>query len=58
MLLRRYHGKAATAEPAEVHETPAGNAGRDAWEAYALTQGRTADELDGMTRNEIRDLFA
>lgn len=39
-------------------EAPAGNASRDEWEAYALSTGRTEDDLEGLSRNEIRDLFA
>jgi len=40
-----------------VAEAPAGNASAADWEAYALSQGRTAEELDGLSRNQIRDLF-
>jgi hypothetical protein len=36
---------------------PAGNASAEEWEAYALANGRTAEELQGLGRNEIRDLF-
>ena len=36
---------------------PAGNASRDAWAAYALTQGATDAELDGLSRNDIRDAY-
>lgn len=39
-------------------DIPAGNASRDEWEAYALSTGRTEDDLEGLSRNEIRDLFA
>lgn len=38
-------------------EKPGANASRDDWEAYALSAGKTADELDGLGRNQIRDLF-
>ena len=37
---------------------PAGNASRTDWEAYALTQGRSNEELAGLSRDQIRDLFA
>lgn len=37
---------------------PAGNATREAWHDYAIAQGRTEDELDGLGRDAIRDLFA
>lgn len=36
---------------------PAGNASKADWEAYALTQGRLTAELDGLNRDQIRDLF-
>jgi len=36
---------------------PAGNASKEAWHAYALTQGFTEEGLDGRTRDELRDLF-
>lgn len=38
-------------------EPPAGNASHDTWHAYALADGMAEDELDGLTRNQIRDLF-
>lgn len=38
-------------------EAPRGNASQDEWLAYAKEQGRTDEELDGMTRDQIRDLF-
>lgn len=46
------------AEAIVSDEAPAGNASRDEWEAYALSTGRTEDDLEGLSRNEIRDLFA
>lgn len=36
---------------------PAGNASREAWAAYALTQGATGADLDGLNRNDIRDAY-
>lgn len=56
MLLRRYHDR-QEAKPAETVEVPGGNASKDAWHAYALSQGKSADDLDGLTRDQIRDLF-
>lgn len=41
----------------EAAVKPAGNASREDWEAYALENGRTAEDLEGLGRNEIRDLF-
>lgn len=37
---------------------PAGNASKQAWYEYALANGFDADELDGLDRNELRDLVA
>lgn len=45
-------------EGAEVSAVPAGNASRETWEEYALANGRSAEDLEGLSRNEIRDLFA
>lgn len=36
---------------------PAGNASREDWEAFALLNGKSAEELDGLSRDEIRDLL-
>ena len=47
----------AADEPVGVDGQPAGNASRDEWEAYALTHGATADDLDGLGRDAIRDLY-
>lgn len=67
MLLRRRHEGTdtpvdeTTASSVPVDETttelPGGNASRDEWETYALAHGRTAEDLDGLKRDEIRDLF-
>jgi len=35
-------------------ERPAGNAKRSAWARYALLQGATADEVEDMTRADLR----
>lgn len=47
----------ANPETGTPDETPAGNASLDVWHAYALADGVAEDELDGLTRNQIRDLF-
>lgn len=39
-------------------EKPSSNASRDQWEAYALNAGKSAEDLDGLGRNQIRELFA
>lgn len=36
---------------------PAGNASREEWEAYALANGKTPEDLDGLGRDGIRDQF-
>lgn len=36
---------------------PAGNAGLDEWAAYARSQGATDADLDGLSRNDVRDLY-
>ena len=56
MLLRRYHDR-QEAKPKETIEVPGGNASKDAWHAYALAQGKSAEDLDGLTRDQLRDLF-
>lgn len=38
-------------------DKPGKNASRDDWEEYALANGKTADELDGLKRDEIVALF-
>jgi hypothetical protein len=44
-----------TPEPAEtVGEMPKGNAGLDAWAAFATANGK---DVEGMSRDEIRALF-
>lgn len=40
----------------EVLRRPAGNAGREDWMAFRAAQGVDPDVLDGMTRNELRDM--
>ena len=38
-------------------EPPAGNASREAWAEFALAAGKTEHELDGLSRDQIRDMF-
>lgn len=61
----RRHGYTVKAEEdrGEPHEykqgdeAPAGNASTDEWKAWAIAQGKTAEELDGLGRSEIRALL-
>lgn len=46
----------APAKAGEV-EVPRGNASREAWVEYAITQGKTEDDLAGLKQGEIRALF-
>lgn len=39
-------------------EKPAGNASTEAWHAYALANGKTSADLDGLKQGEIRALFS
>lgn len=36
---------------------PAGNASKEDWHAYALANGKTSADLDGLKQSEIRALF-
>ena len=38
-------------------DKPAGNAGLDEWTVYARSQGATDDDLEGLSRNDVRDLY-
>lgn len=63
-------GEQETAEPAVVPEEapaeeqeptdgkPRGNASLEVWQDYAKSQGATDEDLDGMSRDEVRDLYA
>lgn len=46
------------ANPDAVPEAPPGNGSREAWADYALASGKTEEEVTGLTRDEIRALFA
>lgn len=43
---------------ADGSDAPRGNASLEAWQEYAKSKGATDEDLDGMTRDEIRDLYA
>jgi hypothetical protein len=45
------------AAPVAQLEKPAGNAGLDEWTVYARSQGATDDDLEGLSRNDVRDLY-
>lgn len=47
----------ATLEP-EGPRAPAGNASREAWIGYAVSQGMPADEAAALSRDQIRQRFA
>lgn len=38
-------------------EEPAGNASREQWEAYARDQGATDEDIDGMSRDDLRATY-
>lgn len=38
-------------------DRPAGNAGADAWRAYAVAQGMSEDEAAGLSRDDLRDRY-
>lgn len=46
------------AKPDTSVEEPAGNASLDKWQAYATARGAVAADLDGKTRDELRDTFS
>lgn len=47
----------ATEDKDATVSLPSGNASKEDWIAYALQHGTTPDELEGKTRDEIRDLI-
>ncbi|HJX78567.1 hypothetical protein [Glutamicibacter sp.] len=49
--------KAVVAKSADPLEKPRGNASRDDWVAYAVSQGTSEDDLAGLKQGEIRALF-
>jgi len=44
-------------EPPDDDGLPKGNASREEWAEYALGHGLTADEVEPLSRDEIRDHF-
>jgi hypothetical protein len=50
-------GEEAAEEPVEGDGLPKGNASREDWAAYALAHGMTAEEVDALNRDELRDHF-
>ena len=44
-------------EAPEADAAPAGNASKDDWYAYALANGKTSADLDGLGQRDIRALF-
>lgn len=66
MIAEQKAAEAALTEPAEPAdglgtltnpEQPKGNASLEEWTAYATASGMTADELEGLTRDQIRDRY-
>ncbi len=47
----------ATPKASTTVEKPRGNASRDDWVAYALSQGKSEDDLAGLKQGEIRELL-
>lgn len=38
-------------------EAPKGNASLDEWQAYAQARGASAEDIDGLSRDELRERF-
>jgi len=53
----RATAEAAAAAHGKAGEAPAGNASKDDWYAYALANGKTSADLDGLGQRDIRALF-
>lgn len=45
------------ADEATYGDLPAGNASTEAWREYAISQGMGPDEVEQLSRNELRDLY-
>lgn len=43
---------------AEGEGVPKGNASLEEWQKYARAQGKSAEDIEGKTRDELRALFA
>lgn len=50
-------GKTSDAGTGEDAERPAKGAKKDEWVTYALANGKTEEELEGLTRDQIVELF-
>ncbi|GAB3598656.1 hypothetical protein GCM10027586_00830 [Kineococcus gypseus] len=58
VLVRQRNVGAATLDAAgETSGLPKGNASREAWATYALEHGATAEDIDGLTRDALRELY-
>lgn len=44
-------------DPRRGAEVPARNGSLETWQTYARTRGATDDDLDGKTRDELRELY-
>ena len=44
-------------EPETLPERPAGNASKDAWLDYAVALGATREDVEALSRNELRDQY-
>ena len=51
-------GQEEGAEASTDEPLPAKSASKEAWTTYALAHGKTEEDLAGLTRDGIRDLFA
>lgn len=51
-------GEDVTPARPDVVERPAGNAKRSEWATFRLGQGMDPEQVDGMTRDELRDADA
>lgn len=54
-------GTIPAGDPAETQDDglklPPGNGSRDVWVEFALANGKTEDDLNGLTQTDIRNLF-
>ena len=48
----------ANGAPSGAPEAPAGNASQVAWREYALASGASEADVEGLTRDELRERFA
>lgn len=57
MVERGHESRVEALEQPEDVEQPAGNASHDEWAAYAIAQGMSEEEAEGLSRNELRARF-